>query len=84
MRKRGQVTPPVTFTSTLIAIIGAAIIVYILMLPPTDRAAFLGQNETNLNDPNYKDNITILLEEEPGTLEFIENDEIEISDLFGV
>ena len=77
MNKRGQV-PPQTFTSTLIAIIGAAIVVYILMLPPADRAAFLGQNETSLNNGNYKDNITILLEEEPGTLEFLENDEIEI------
>jgi hypothetical protein len=75
MHKRGQSSP--TNVATLIAIIGAAIIVYILMLPPQDRADLLGQNDSTLNG-GRKTNISILLEQEPGTLEYLQNDIVEI------
>jgi hypothetical protein len=41
--KRGQVPGPATQAAMLILVIGIAIILYILMLPPDDRADLLGR-----------------------------------------
>ncbi len=75
---KGQ-TQPQGYISLLIFIIGVLIIVYILMLPPPDRAELLEQNRTNAED-GIKDDITVLMTREPGTLTNIADDEV-VNDL---
>ncbi len=62
----------------LILVIGIAIILYILMLPPDDRADLLGENRSYISDGIHKLNITVLLAKEPGTLQYLAEDTVEI------
>ncbi len=68
------------YAALLIAIIGLSIIIYILMLPPKDRAELLGENISEYGDSPYEeyDKVEVLLEKTPGTLEFLSDDTIEI------
>ena len=77
MKKKGQVPGynPQSYISLLIFIIGIALILYILMLPPSDRAELLEQNRTDKED-DVLDDITILIKREPGTLTKIPDTEI--------
>jgi len=77
--KKGQTASPQSYISLLIFMIGVLIIVYILMLPPGDRAELLDQNRTNADD-GIKDDITVLMTREPGTLTNIAEDEV-VNDL---
>ena len=76
MKKRGQSNH--SQADQLIALIGAGIIIYILMLPPSDRADLLGQNGTSTFGDAHRDNISILLDLEPITLEYLKNDKLDI------
>ena len=76
---KAQAMNPQQYSALLIFIIGVAIIVYILMLPPGDRADLLEQNRTDLTD-NVKDYITVLMTRDPGTITNIPETEI-INDL---
>jgi hypothetical protein len=81
--KKGQVNPnPQSYVSLLIFIIGVAILLYILMLPPADRAELLEQNRTEPGDGvnPIRDQITVIMTQEPGTLSNIPETEI-IEDL---
>jgi hypothetical protein len=74
MNKRGVVNPnPQSMIALLIFIIGMSMIIYIMFLPPADRAELLEQNRTYLDD-GKKDTITELLEKEPGRLSNIAED----------
>ncbi|MBU0756610.1 MAG: hypothetical protein KKF44_00965 [Nanoarchaeota archaeon] len=79
-KKKGLAPGPATHASMFILIMGIAIILYILMLPPADRAELLGENGTNIYDDGTgdKNNITVLVLKEPGTLNFLGRDEVEI------
>jgi hypothetical protein len=78
--KKGQVpTNPQSYAALLIFVIGLTLIIYILMLPPSDRADLLEENRTTAGD-GKKDQITILMTKEPGTLSNIADTEI-IKDL---
>jgi hypothetical protein len=78
--KKGQVpTNPQSYAALLIFVIGLTLIIYILMLPPSDRADLLEENRTSAGD-GRKDQITILMTKEPGTLSNIADTEI-IKDL---
>ena len=81
MKKKGQLVQPnpQSMIALLIFIIGLALILYILFLPPDDRADLLDQNRTSTDD-GEKDDITILLTKEPGRLTNLAEDEI-IQDL---
>ncbi len=68
MGKRAQ---GASHAATLIIFVGMMIVIYILMLSPEDRADLL--NDTNSSNggstgPGGEDNITILLDESPGSL----------------
>jgi len=67
---------PQSYISLLILIIGVSMIVYILMLPPAERVELLEQNRTGLDNDDVRDDITILLTREPGTLTKIPDTEI--------
>ncbi|MBD3203305.1 hypothetical protein GF327_03360 [Candidatus Woesearchaeota archaeon] len=83
-KKRGQYVVPgqASQAALLVLVIGVAILLYILMLPPKNRAELLGENITGGTDgPGgiIRDNITILLKKQPGTLNYLAKDEIEFS-----
>ena len=67
---------PQNYISLLILIIGVTMIVYILMLPPAERVELLEQNRTGADDDDIRDDITVLLTREPGTLTKIPDTEI--------
>ncbi len=71
---------PQSYTALLIFIIGLSLVIYIMFLPPSDRAELLEQNRTRAGDDDVKDYITILMTKEPGRLSNIQDDEI-IKDL---
>jgi hypothetical protein len=73
MMRKAQGTPQ-SYIALLIFVIGVAMIVYILMLPPAEREILLGENRTRL--PGVRDRITVLLLEVPGTLSTVPNDRI--------
>lgn len=76
--KKGQANPA-NYIALLIFVIGISLIVYILMLPPIDRAELLEQNRTVKGD-GKKDLVTVLMTKEPGTLSNVADTEI-INDL---
>ncbi len=76
INKKAQGTPQ-SYISLLIFVTGIALVIYILMLPPSERADLLEQNRTNADD-GEKDDITILMSKEPGTLSNIAENEINI------
>jgi hypothetical protein len=71
--KRAQINPH-TYIATLIFVIGISVIIYILMLPPSDRADLLEQNRTV--EGGVKNSIIVLMTKEPGTLSNIAETEI--------
>jgi hypothetical protein len=76
--KKAQLAPgPANQAALLVLIIGVSVVLYILMLPPADRADLLEENETDEDNGEFKDNITILLLKEPGTLDYLAKEEIE-------
>ncbi|MCM2324897.1 MAG: hypothetical protein NDI94_00395 [Candidatus Woesearchaeota archaeon] len=79
MNKKGSglVNPnPQSMIALLVFIIGGSLILYIMFLPPQDRADLLEQNRTALGLPPLKDKITLILMEEPGRLSNIPDTEI--------
>ncbi|MFH0875247.1 MAG: hypothetical protein V1859_04880 [archaeon] len=76
--KRGQAPGPASQAALLILVIGFAIIMYILMLPPEDRADLLGENKSYVSDGIHKENITVLVVKEPGTLDYLAKDTVDI------
>jgi len=72
--KKAQTASPQSYISLLIFVIGLALIIYILMLPPGDRQDLLGQNVTK--KPGEKSTVTVLMTKDPGTLRNIEETEI--------
>jgi len=63
--------------AALVAIIGGLIILYILFLPPAERAELLGENETVTNGDEVSEelgNLTLLLKQ-PGSLDYLKTDE---------
>ena len=63
----------------LVAIIAGLIIVYILFLEPTERAELLGDDEDNGLDTTRDDEeIIVLLDEDPGRLDYLKGDDFEI------
>jgi len=82
MKKKGQLTTtnPQSMIALLIFVIGLILIIYILFLPPDDRADLLEQERTGDEEDDVKDEITILLTKEPGRLSNIAEDVI-IQDL---
>ncbi len=79
MKKAQVPLNPQSYIALLIFVIGVSLIVYILMLPPLDRAELLEQNRSTAGD-GRKDTITIIMTKEPGTLSNIADTEI-IKDL---
>ncbi len=75
--KKAQLTNPnpQSMISLLIFIIGLALVLYIMFLPPGPRAELLEQNRTTPDD-GIKDSVTVLLQKEPGRLSNIAEDEI--------
>lgn len=67
-------------TAVLVGIIAALIVIYILVLPPEDRASLLGENLTEgaggIGTSGITENTT-LLQESPGRLDVIAQKEIE-------
>lgn len=79
-KKRGQSSG--AGAASLVAIIAALIVLYILFLEPADREELLGEDNNNHNNGNSKTenkNITVLLDEKPGRLDFLTDDKFEIS-----
>jgi len=78
IKKRGQGTG--TGAAALVAIIAGLIILYILFLEPSDREELL--DESWSDDSGFDDDedktITILLDEDPGRLDYLKGDEFEI------
>lgn len=75
------------WAALLIAVIGLAIILYILMLPPADRAELLGENITYSSSSGNGDDggsaseqqyVEVILQKEPGVIEFLADDVSEI------
>ncbi len=80
MDKKGLTNPnPQSMIALLIFIIGLSLILYILFIPPDERAALLEQNRT-YKDDGKKDTITVILSKEPGRLTNLAETEI-IKDL---
>jgi len=72
-RKKGQAGQ----IPILILVIGVILVVYILMLPPPDRAELLDQNRTSSGGSDeVKDEFTVLMTKRPGTLTNIPDTEI--------
>ena len=75
-KKRGQSG---SGAAALVAIIAALIILYILFLEPTDRAKLLDDHgDSGSGFYEADDKITILLDEEPGRLDYLKGDEFEV------
>lgn len=76
--KKAQLTNlnPQSMTTLLIFIIGLTLVIYIMFLPPEDRAELLEQNRTYANGGDIKNHITILMTKEPGRLTNLAEDEI--------
>jgi hypothetical protein len=74
MKKAQVPVNPQSYIALLIFVIGLTLIIYILMLPPSERADLLEQNRTT-ND-GEKSEITVLMTKEPGTLSNIADTEI--------
>ncbi len=77
--KKAQLTNlnPQSMTALLVFIIGLTLVMYIMFLPPEDRADLLEQNRTyGDGDGDVKDRISILMTKEPGTLTNLADDEI--------
>ncbi len=74
MKKAQVPVNPQSYIALLIFVIGLTLIVYILMLPPLERAELLEQNRTT-ND-GKKSDITVIMTKEPGTLSNIADTEI--------
>lgn len=77
MKKKGQVANPQQYVALYIFLIIIILVVYILFLPPDDRADLLEQNRTYLyGEEDPKDKITVIMTEEPGRLSNVAEDEI--------
>jgi hypothetical protein len=77
-KKRGQSG---TGAAALVAIIAGIIILYILFLEPSDREKLLDESLSDDNGFNEDDEdkiISILLDEEPGRLDYLKGDEFEV------
>lgn len=76
--KKAQLTNlnPQSMTALLIFIIGLVLVMYIMFLPPEDRADLLEQNRTYGDDDEIKEYITILMTKEPGRLTNLAEDEV--------
>ena len=77
LRKRGQSG---SGAAILVTIIAALIILYILFLEPADREDLLGDGHSNgnNNDDSEENNITNLISEKPGRLDYLKDNEFEI------
>jgi hypothetical protein len=73
--KKGQANPQ-QWIALFIFLVMFLLILYILFLPPEDRADLLEQNRTNIDGSKVKDKVTILMTKEPGRLTNIAETEI--------
>ena len=75
--KKAQLTNPnpQSMIALLIFIIGVALVMYILFLPPAERAELLEQNRSTPGD-GTRDEISILMTQEPGRISNIADTEI--------
>ncbi|MEM4397860.1 MAG: hypothetical protein QW757_04525 [Candidatus Woesearchaeota archaeon] len=73
LKKKAQDGSPQSYISLLILVITIALVVYILMIPPDERALLLEQNRTTGTDT--KSNIKVLLTKDIGTLSTITDNE---------
>jgi hypothetical protein len=78
IRKRGQSSG--SSAATLVAIIAGLIILYILFLEPADREDLLGEGKWHRSNNEGSDdkNITVLLDEKTGRLDYLKDNEFEI------
>jgi hypothetical protein len=78
IRKRGQSSG--SSAATLVAIIAGLIILYILFLEPADREDLLGEGKGHRSNNEGSDdkNITVLLDEKTGRLDYLKDNEFEI------
>ncbi|MEK6940489.1 MAG: hypothetical protein AABW49_01145 [Nanoarchaeota archaeon] len=75
-RKRGEITPG-TDVAALVLLIGLFILLYVLLLPPSDRAALLGEDGTTVDkDGESNDKGLTLLSAVPGDLSSFDKSEI--------
>ena len=76
--KKGQlINPnPQSMVALLIFIIGVVLVMYILFLPPADRADLLEQNRTSSGSDTDRDKITVLMTQDPGRISNIADKEI--------
>ena len=72
MTKKGQVAPTGGGAALLIAVIAAMIILYILFLPPNERARILEENIDNHDNAKTLDG-QILLKKSPGRLDLVKD-----------
>jgi hypothetical protein len=75
-KKKGQQTGG--SAAGLVAIITGLIIVYILLLEPADKVALL-EDEDSIYLNNEKNNTVVILNEDPGRLDFLRDNEIELN-----
>lgn len=76
IKKRGQSGGS---AAALVAIIAALIILYILFLEPSEREDLLGESHYgNGNSNSEKNNMTTLLDEKPGRLDYLSDSEFEV------
>ncbi|TKJ17428.1 hypothetical protein CEE44_02735 [Candidatus Woesearchaeota archaeon B3_Woes] len=76
VKKRGQSGGG---AAGLVAIIAGLIILYILFLEPAERADLLGEEgDNNGNVDSEDEEVSVLLDEEPGRLDYLKGDEFEI------
>lgn len=78
-RKKGQTTVNAGNAAVFILLLTMMLVVYILLLPPSEREDLLRGNETDDNgdDDDLDDAETLLLEENPGRLDFLSSREYE-------
>lgn len=79
VKRQGQAA---TGAAVLLAVIAGLLIIFIILIPPNERAELLGENQTNetSDDDNDIDNAKVetnLLTESPGKVDFLGEDEIE-------
>lgn len=77
--KKGQSEPTGAPVATLVVVIALLMILYILFIPPAERAELLGENDSDKDDRRGRSfgDDEILIEESPGRLDFLSKDEIE-------